>query len=382
MKGIVGISAIVLACVLALGSPPAAADDGTFARGYPQSAWPTTADISRTSQLASKTMQDMLRELFRTAEGTYQSGCLSSGFLCAAGTGFNVNVGAGTCFLNYTTGADAEHSAYRVLQLPAAEAATDWDANPGAGTYYVHVAYGEETTGGVEAPDPAYTIDANASLAGTYTVCSIVVTGAELSAATYTINDLRTVLNGTHYAPTAHAVVASTLSLGGTAIGATGAELNAAADLSAGGGLYRMAKVTVDAADERTAGAHAIATLPAKAIVVDVFATLSAGEASGTATVDIGPAGSADGFANDLAVSSAGYKRPQAALDGGSAYWDTNTRGALLARFVQGAGADDRGLYQELFDGTSSTKVVSYTVPGGGWTELTGDLVVVYIERP
>jgi hypothetical protein len=197
--------AALLALTLAVTTaapPPAQAGEGTEARGVAaDTSRVTPMDLARATQLASKMVQDWLGELFRTGEGTYQAGCVSNGFKCVAGTGFDVNVTAGRCLYDYATGASAWVSRTRVLHLLTAEAATDWDANPGADTYYVHVGYGETTSDGVEWPDPVITVDTDASLTGTYTVCSIVVGGSEPDATTYTINDLRTVLPGPGYFP-------------------------------------------------------------------------------------------------------------------------------------------------------------------------------------
>lgn len=425
---IVAALALVTAAAVTLpASPPAvAAGIGTHRRGVPSTAsrWSMTErfDAARISLLASKMVQDFARELFRTAEGTYQSGCFSNGFLCAAGTGFNVNVGAGTCYLNYATGADADESAYRVLRLEAAEAATDWDANPGADTYYVHVAFGESrSTDGYLIPTPAYTVDTNASLAGTLTVCSIVVGGAEPDATTYTYNDLRTVLAGPYFHPQEQEFAAGlklgddtaltfgddddftcdfdsvsseldcyggtvdleALAITGTAVTATATEINAVADLSAVGAIEKICMATADEAGERTAGAHAICTLPAKAIVEDVWISVATQEASGTTTVDIGPAGTADGYANDASVAAPGLIRPQAATTAGGneTYFSSNTRGSLLATFLAGADvAGDVGTYQEHPTSTGSGLVVSYTVPAGGWTEFVGTFYVRYVE--
>lgn len=161
---------------------------------------------------------------------------------------------------------------------------------------------------------------------------------------------------------------------------ATAAEINAV-DLSAVGALLKVKKIHVPAGDWSTE-TDSTWDLPAKALVLDVFIDVTTGQAK---TVDIGTksgeaGGDADGFVNDLDLTNVGIVRAQAALDGGSAYWATNTRGALLSNFVAGTNADDRGLYQSKpYPSTAATaKSVTYTTS----TAITAvfDIYIVYIE--
>lgn len=121
--------------------------------------------------------------------------------------------------------------------------------------------------------------------------------------------------------------------------------------------------------------------LPDNAVVLDLF--LKVNTAVSGKAIDIGTDGSGsndpDGFADALSVATTGIKRPGAALDGGSAYFDSNTRGVLLSDFVQGAGADDRGLYREKPDLTSGGESVTYT-PEAATTDLEADLYIVFID--
>lgn len=170
------------------------------------------------------------------------------------------------------------------------------------------------------------------------------------------------------------------MKIGGVAITATAAEINAV-DLSAVGALLKVKKIHVPAGDWSTE-TDSTWDLPAKALVLDVFIDVTTGQAK---TVDIGTksgeaGGDADGFVNDLDLTNVGIVRAQAALDGGSAYWATNTRGALLSNFVAGTNADDRGLYQSKpYPSTAATaKSVTYTTS----TAITAvfDIYIVYIE--
>ena len=183
------------------------------------------------------------------------------------------------------------------------------------------------------------------------------------------------------------------LKLAGTQVTATAAELNKLSgatvtaaeinlnDLSAVGALLKVKKIHVAAGDWSTE-TDSTWDLPAKSLVLDVFIDVTTGQAK---TVDIGTksteaGGDADGFANDLDLTNVGIVRAQAALNAGSAYWATNTRGALLSNFVAGANADDRGLYQSKpYPSTAATaKSVTYTTS----TAVTAvfDIYIVYIE--
>jgi len=171
--------------------------------------------------------------------------------------------------------------------------------------------------------------------------------------------------------------------LNGTLLTATAAELNEA-DLSAVGAALKIKKIGIDYSEGTTENKTGW-SLPATAIVLDVFLNVTTKEdTGGTKTIDIGTDGSGsndpDGFADALSVAATGLKRAGVALDGGGAYYDTNTRGALLSSFVQGANADDRGLYNEFPDLTSGGEEVSWTPGSNDFAELVADIYIVYIE--
>lgn len=175
----------------------------------------------------------------------------------------------------------------------------------------------------------------------------------------------------------------------GTEVTATAEEINKAADLSANGGLVRVAKVTLTAVggtDETETGI----TLPANCIVLDVALKVTTAEATATTkTVDIGTDGSGsndpDGFAVGLSTAATGFARPGPTITTGSneTYFASTTRGALIApTFLAGTDlATDVGTYFEAPDYTSGGEKVTITA-GEAQTEFAGELLVTYIELP
>lgn len=170
------------------------------------------------------------------------------------------------------------------------------------------------------------------------------------------------------------------LKLAGTAITATSAELNSV-DISAVGALVKVKKIAVAAGDwssETDSGWD----LPAKSMVLDVFLDVTTGQAK---TVDVGllsseAGGDADGFLDAADLTNTGLVRCGAVLDGGSAYFASTLRGALLRQFVAGANADDRGLYAEKphLSTSVTARSVSYTTN----TAVTAvfNIYIVYVE--
>lgn len=255
---------IMIAAVLALGvttaAPPPAAGEGSIPHGYPQSMWPTTADVARVSEWSAYGLATMLQQIYRSGAGTYLDVCTDTGFQCVAGTGFNVDVSPGICMYNDATGATAPIPAFRYVQELAAATVTDWDANPGAATYYVHVYYNDATADGVVSSDPTYVVDTTANPAGAeLTVCSIVVGGAEPDATTYAYTDSRTVGNGLHYAPTAVPVVGTTGTYSGLV---QAADLTATDDLVVGDDATITGDLVVDTITIGTPAAPAAPSVP------------------------------------------------------------------------------------------------------------------------
>jgi len=171
------------------------------------------------------------------------------------------------------------------------------------------------------------------------------------------------------------------LKIAGTAVTATAAELNAI-DISAVGALVKVKKIAVAAGDWSTE-TDSTWDLPAKSLVLDVFIDVTTTQ--GGKTVDVGllsseAGGDANGFIAAASLATAGIVRPGVVLDVGSAYFDTTTRGVLLRHFVQGANADDRGLYATMPHASTAVtaKSVSYTTS----TAITAvfNIYIVYVE--
>lgn len=167
---------------------------------------------------------------------------------------------------------------------------------------------------------------------------------------------------------------------------ATAAELNLN-DLSAVGALVKVKKIAIGATPT---GSEQDSTfdLPAKSVVLDVFVDVTTAEATGaTKTLDVGllsseSGGDADGFLDGVSVAATGLVRGAVALDGGSAYWNTNTRGVLLSNFVQGTDGDDRGLYNEKphLSTAVTAKSVTFTAGSADFAEFRGAIYILYIE--
>lgn len=128
--------------------------------------------------------------------------------------------------------------------------------------------------------------------------------------------------------------------------------------------------------------------LPDDAVVLDTFVNVETHEQTGTTkTISAGllsseSGGDADGFIAALSVASAGYKAAATALDGGSAYFNTTTIGALMRFFVQGADAADRGLFapRRHVAGSVTAKSVSVTAGDTDWEDFKGSLYIMYIR--
>lgn len=177
-----------------------------------------------------------------------------------------------------------------------------------------------------------------------------------------------------------------TLQIGGSSVTSTAAELNEL-DLSVVGAAMKVKKLTISTTPT---GSEQDTTwdLPAKALVLDIWVDVTAAEVTGTTkTLDVGllsseSGGDADGFIAGLSVASTGVKVPGYARDGGSAYFDTNTKGVLISSFVQGSGTDDRGLYavKAHSAGSVTAKSVSYTAGDTDWNEFRGSIYILYVE--
>lgn len=182
-------------------------------------------------------------------------------------------------------------------------------------------------------------------------------------------------------------VKAGGISVAGSAITATPAEINAVADVSVNGAVVKVKKIAISTTPTGAAQDTTF-DLPAKALLLDVLVEVTTAEATGgTKTLDVGllageSGGDEDGFVDGVSVAATGVFRGGVALDGGSAYFNTTTRGLLMRNFVQGAGADDRGMYAEKPHISSSVtaKSVTYTAGSNDFAEFRGAIYLVYVE--
>ena len=167
----------------------------------------------------------------------------------------------------------------------------------------------------------------------------------------------------------------------------TAAELNES-DLSDVGGVVKLKllPVTIVAnTDEQDTGWN----LPAKSLILDVWLDVTTQEATGTTkTVTVGTdstdSGDADGFLAAVSVAAAGRINGEAVISGTgtNAFWDTNTRGALLSIFQQGAAgdADNGGLYARIPCADPGSLSVTYTLASANFAELVANICILYVE--
>ena len=167
----------------------------------------------------------------------------------------------------------------------------------------------------------------------------------------------------------------------------TAAELNEN-DLSAVGAAIKLKLLpltVVAAATEQDTGWD----LPAKSLVLDVWLDITTEETTGgTKTVDIGTlstdSGDADGFADAISVAAAGRINSEAVISGtgANAFWNTNTRGALLSIFQQGAAgdADNGGIYARIPCVDPGSLSVTYTLGSDDFAELVANICILYVE--
>ncbi len=140
-----------------------------------------------------------------------------------------------------------------------------------------------------------------------------------------------------------------------------------------------------------TAAEHALTySLPANAMVYDVFLNVLTAETSGaTKTAEVGllssqSGGNAAGFLNGVSVAATGLVRGAATVTtgGSNTYYASTTRGVFLANFFAGGNvADEYGLnYEHPFLTSSVTaKTISYT-PASVFSQCVADIYVTYIQ--
>lgn len=173
----------------------------------------------------------------------------------------------------------------------------------------------------------------------------------------------------------------ASVKIAGTAITATAAEVNAL-DISAVGALVKVKKIHV-AAGDWSAETDSGWDLPAKSLVLDVFLDVTTLEAAKTVSVGTKSSeagGDADGFIVTASLAATGIIYPGPVLDGTNNWFVTDTRGALLSKFVAGANADDRGLYASVPYASTANTAKSVTYTASAASTAVYDIYVVYIE--
>lgn len=173
----------------------------------------------------------------------------------------------------------------------------------------------------------------------------------------------------------------------GTQITATAAELNKmdgvtstaaeinTLDLSVVGAISKVVKANMVAADfSDNSEVDTGITLPAKAVVKNVFVYVNTAETTATTkTIDVGTdstdSGDADGYIDAGSVAATGFVKPTLLNTG-------QTLGALLRVDEDGAGA----LVPEVDVASGGKKVTVTAGDASGFTEADFDIYVEYVE--
>ena len=161
--------------------------------------------------------------------------------------------------------------------------------------------------------------------------------------------------------------------VGGSAITATGTEINAVADVSANGAVVKMKKISI-AATPTGAEQDTTFNLPAKSVVLGVWVDVTTAEATGaTKTLDVGllsseSGGDADGFLDGVSVAATGVVK-------GTLLNTGQTLGALL--YVDEDGSATVVPEPHV---TGDAVSVTYTAGSNDFAEFRGDIYIEYIE--
>lgn len=171
------------------------------------------------------------------------------------------------------------------------------------------------------------------------------------------------------------------------AVESTAQEITDQTDLSVNGALLKVKKLAITADFDNTEQ-DTLWTLPAKAVVLDVFLDVTTADAS--QTLDVGTDGSGsndpDGFLDAASVNATGVIRGEvkSTAGGNNTYIgaaSTHTLGALLMDLLAGedvtAGGD--GNAAKSADPTSGGESITYTGSDATNT-LRGAIYVVYLE--
>ncbi len=165
-----------------------------------------------------------------------------------------------------------------------------------------------------------------------------------------------------------------------TGIEATGAEIDAVADMSVAGGVTKVITIPI-VASLSAAEQDTLINMPAKAIVTGVWLDVTTAEVTGaTKTMDVGllsseSGGDADGFLDNIATTPVGLK--QGSLVNGAV-----TLGALLKETITDSAAATQSGRKPFLSDSVTAKSISYTFGSNDWVEFRGTLVIQYIERP
>ena len=159
--------------------------------------------------------------------------------------------------------------------------------------------------------------------------------------------------------------------IAGTQVTSTAVELNAL-DVSVVGAISKVQKIRITApsdGNETSTGT----TLPAKAVVKNVFVNVVTAEVTGTTkTIDVGTdsgdGGDADGFLAGISVAGTGLVK-------GTLLNTGQTLGALLRVDEGGTGE----LVQEI-DIASGGKEITFTAGSNDFEQLVADIYIEYIE--
>lgn len=142
-------------------------------------------------------------------------------------------------------------------------------------------------------------------------------------------------------------------------------------DISSIGAMNKVAKVGITAPDDGTETSTGF-SLPAKAIVKDVFLDVTTAESTGTTkTITVGTdstdSGDADGFLTGVSVATTGLKK-------GTVVNGAVTLGALLLTDLNGT-SDVKEQ-----DISSGGKEITFTAASANFAELEANIFIVYTE--
>jgi hypothetical protein len=161
-------------------------------------------------------------------------------------------------------------------------------------------------------------------------------------------------------------------------LGATAAEIDAVADLSANLAVIKT-KVIPIAIVAATTETDTGVNLPAKALVLDVSLDVQTAEATGgTKTLDVGTlssesGGDANGFLVGISAAGTGLIVPSLAAAG-------VTLGALLIETVTDSNSDTLSARKPYATTLHTAKSITYTLGSNDWVEFVGNIVITYVE--